>query len=212
MPGTETPQGSQVPTGIQIGLGTKMSAVSKSFLQGALAQTNNELDVAIQGKGFFQVTQPDGTMAYTRAGSFKLDNTGTLVTQDGAPIEPAIRIPQDALSITISQTGSVSVLQPGSITPNVVGQIELAGFINPPGLLSAGSNLYKETAASGTPNVGIPGQNELGMLNQGSTESSNVNVVEELTSMILAQRAYEMNSKAITTSDQMMQTTNALKT
>lgn len=210
-PGTQTPQGSLVPTGIQIGLGTQMAGVAKNFKQGDLTQTGNELDVAIQGKGFYQITQADGTLAYTRSGSFKMDNTGQIVTVDGEPLSPAVTIPFNATSVTVSQSGAVSVVQPGSVTPNVVGQIELATFVNPAGLLSLGGNLYKESAASGTPQVGQPGQQDIGTLNQGFTETSNVNVVEELTSMILAQRAYEMNSKAITTSDQMMQTANALK-
>jgi flagellar basal-body rod protein FlgG len=210
-PGTETPQGSQVPTGIQIGLGTKMTAVAKNFSQGDLTQTSNELDVAIQGKGFYQITQPDGSIAYTRTGQFKLDNAGQIVTSNGEPLSPSITVPTNATSITVSNSGAVSVLQPGAVAPSVVGQIELASFVNPAGLLSQGGNLYKESAASGTPQVGTPGTQEFGQLNQGFTETSNVNVVEELTSMILAQRAYEMNSKAITTSDQMMQTANALK-
>lgn len=211
MPGTETPQGSQVPTGIQIGLGTQVSSVAKNFAQGDLSQTSNSLDVAIQGKGFFQVTMPDGTLGYTRAGSFQLDNTGQIVTANGEPLSPAIHIPANSTSVTISNAGAVSVLQPGSVTPSVVGQIELVDFVNPAGLLALGANNYKESAASGSPQIGTPGTQEYGTLNQGFTEASNVNVVTELTNMILAQRAYEMNSKAITTSDQMMQTANALK-
>ncbi|MBI3794557.1 MAG: flagellar basal-body rod protein FlgG [Nitrospinae bacterium] len=212
MPGTDTEQGTQVPTGLQIGVGVQMVATAKSFAQGALAQTSNQLDLAIQGQGLFQVLQPDGTTAYTRAGSFQLDSTGTMVTPNGQPLEPIIKIPNNALSVTVSQTGQVSVLQPGSVAPAVIGQIQLAAFANAPGLLSLGNSLYKETAASGSPQVGAPGSIELGTVIQGSIESSNVNVVEELTNMIMAQRAYEMNSKCITTSDQMMQTANALKT
>ncbi|MBI5178050.1 MAG: flagellar basal-body rod protein FlgG [Nitrospinae bacterium] len=211
MPGTETPQGSQIPTGIQIGMGAKLSAVAKNFQQGDFQQTNNELDLAIQGKGFFQILQPDGTTAYSRTGTFKLDNTGQMVTADGEPLEPPVTIPADAISISISNTGAISVMQPGTVTPNVVGQIELANFINPAGLISVGRGLYKESDASGTPAVSNPGTNELGLVQQGSIETSNVNVVEELTNMILAQRAYEMNSKAITTSDEMMQTANNTK-
>lgn len=211
MPGTETPQGTQIPTGIQIGMGSKLSAVSKNFQQGDFQQTNNELDLAIQGKGFFQVLQPDGTTAYTRTGTFKLDNAGQMVSADGEPLEPPITIPNDAMSISISNTGAVSVLRPGNVTATVMGQIDLANFINPAGLISMGRGLYKETAASGTPALGNPGSMELGLVQQGSIETSNVNVVEELTNMILAQRAYEMNSKAITTSDEMMQTANNTK-
>ncbi len=211
MPGTETPQGTQIPTGIQIGMGSKLAAVSKNFQQGDFQQTNNELDLAIQGKGFFQILQPDGTTAYTRTGTFKLDNAGQMVTADGEPMATPITIPQDALSISISNTGAVSVLRPGTVTPSVVGQVELANFVNPAGLISMGRGLYKETDASGTPAVGNAGTSELGLLQQGSIETSNVNVVEELTNMILAQRAYEMNSKAITTSDEMMQTANNTK-
>jgi flagellar basal-body rod protein FlgG len=211
MPGTETPQGSQIPTGIQIGVGTKLAAVAKNFIQGDLQQTGNEMDVAIQGKGFFQVQQPDGSVAYTRAGSLKLDNSGQIVTPDGEPLEPSVRVPQNATALTINNSGQISVVMPGSIIPNVIGQIQLANFVNPSGLLSVGRNLYTQTDASGSPVVGIPGQQEFGTVNQNYTETSNVNVVEELTSMILAQRAYEMNSKAITASDQMMQTATALK-
>ncbi len=211
MPGTETPTGNQVPTGIQIGMGSKLAAVSKLFTQGDFQQTGNELDVAIQGKGFFQVLQPDGTVAYSRTGTFRLDSAGQMVTADGEPLEPPINIPQDALNINVSSTGQVTVLQPGQTVPTVVGQIELANFINPAGLVSTGRGLYKETDASGAPVIANPGTNELGTVQQGFIESSNVNVVEELTNMILAQRAYELNSKAITTSDEMLQTANNTK-
>ncbi|MBI5637388.1 MAG: flagellar basal-body rod protein FlgG [Nitrospinae bacterium] len=211
MPGTETPTGNQVPTGIQVGMGSKLSAVSKLFSQGDFQQTSNELDMAIQGKGFFQVLQPDGTVGYTRMGAFRLDSTGQMVTGDGEPLEPPITIPQDALNVSISATGQVSVIQPGQTVATVVGQMELASFINPAGLISVGRGLYKETAASGAPTPAAPGTNELGQVQQGFIESSNVNVVEELTNMILAQRAYELNSKAITTSDEMLQTANNTK-
>ncbi len=211
MPGTETPTGSQVPTGIQVGMGSKLSAVSKLFSQGDFQQTGNEMDMAIQGKGFFQVLQPDGTTAYSRMGAFRLDSAGQMVTADGEPIEPPITIPQDALNVNVSATGQVSVMQPGQTVATVVGQIEIANFINPAGLVSVGRGLYKETAASGTPTIANPGSNELGQVQQGFIESSNVNVVEELTNMILAQRAYELNSKAITTSDEMLQTANNTK-
>lgn len=211
MPGTATPTGNQVPTGIQVGMGSRLSAVSKLFSQGDFQQTQNELDIAIQGKGFFQVLQPDGSIAYTRTGAFRLDNTGQMVTGDGEPLEPAITVPQDALNVSISNSGQVSVMQPGNTVPSVIGQIDLANFVNPAGLVATGRGLYKESDASGTPSVANPGANELGLVQQGFIESSNVNVVEELTNMILAQRAYELNSKAITTSDDMLQTANNTK-
>lgn len=211
VPGTQTPNGTQVPVGIQVGMGTKLAAVSKLFTQGDFQQTGNELDMAIQGKGFFQVLQSDGTVAYTRQGTFRLDSNGQLVTADGEPMEPPITIPSDAMLLSISQNGEVSVTQPGSATPNVVGTIELANFVNSAGLLSMGRGLYQETDASGPAITGQPGENELGELQQGFVESSNVNVVEELTNMILAQRAYELNSKAIITSDEMLQTANNTK-
>lgn len=206
MPGTRTPLGNHVPSGIQIGMGCKLSAVSKLFTQGDFQQTDNELDLAIQGKGFFQILQADGTIGYTRTGTFKIDSTGQFVTADGETLDPPLTIPQDALYIAISKSGEVSVVQPGSPIPNVLGNIELANFINPAGLLSIGRGIYRETEASGPPVIGIPGENEIGTLQQGFIESSNVNVVEELTNMILAQRAYELNSKAIITSDEMLQT------
>ncbi|GMT42795.1 MAG: flagellar basal-body rod protein FlgG [bacterium] len=211
MPGTQTLTGSQIPAGIQIGMGTKLAAVSKLFTQGDFQQTGNELDMAIEGKGFFQVQQTDGTIAYTRNGTFRLDNSGQLVNSDGYLMEPSIVVPNDAELISIDNNGEVSVTQPGSVTPNVIGTIELANFINPAGLMSIGRGLYEESDASGPSIIGIPGENELGLIQQGFVESSNVNVVEELTNMILAQRAYELNSKAISTSDEMLQTANNTK-
>lgn len=211
MPGTQTSSGSQIPTGIQIGMGAKLAAVTKLFTQGDYKQTGNDLDMTIQGKGFFQITQADGSTAYTRTGTFRLDADGNLVTANGDLMEPSITIPQDAAMINISNTGEVSVSQAGSTTPNVVGTLELANFVNPAGLQAIGQNLYKETDASGAPMTGAAGDSELGLILQGFVESSNVNVVEELTNMILAQRAYELNSKAITTSDEMLQTANNTK-
>ena len=211
IPGTQTPNGTQVPVGIQVGMGSKLAAVSKLFTQGDFQQTQNELDMAIQGKGFFQVLQADGTVAFTRQGTFRLDSNGQLVTADGEPMDPPITIPSDTMLLSISQSGEISVTQPGANTPNIVGRIELANFINPAGLISMGRGIYKESDASGPPLIGTPGDNELGTLQQGFVESSNVNVVEELTNMILAQRAYELNSKAITTSDEMLQTANNTK-
>jgi flagellar basal-body rod protein FlgG len=170
-----------------------------------MQQTGNSKDVAIQGNGFFQIQMPDGTTAYTRDGSFQSDAQGQLVTASGYQVQPGITLPADTLSITIAPDGTVSVLQPGSAAPTQVGALQLATFVNPAGLQSMGENLFAETAASGTPNVATPGSNGTGLLNQGYVETSNVNVVEELVNMIQTQRAYEINSKSIQTSDQMLQ-------
>ena len=204
-PGAQSSQQTLLPSGLQLGTGVRPVATEKIFPQGNLQQTGNSLDVAIEGNGFFQVLMPDGTTAYTRDGSFQVNNQGQLVTASGYPVQPAITIPPNALSITIARDGTVSVLQPGSANPAQVGTIQLASFINAAGLQSTGENLYVETAASGTPSVNAAGSNGLGTLNQGYVETSNVNVVEELVNMIQTQRAYEINSKAIQTSDQMLQ-------
>lgn len=204
-PGAQSSQQTQLPTGLQLGTGVRPVAVEKIHTQGNLQQTGNNLDVAINGKGFFQVLMPDGTTAYTRDGSFQTDNQGQLVTSSGYAVQPAITIPSDALSVTIAKDGTVSVTQPGSPNATQIGSLQLAGFINPAGLQSVGENLYLETAASGTPSANTPGTNGLGVLNQSFVETSNVSVVEELVNMIQAQRAYEINSKAVTTSDQMLQ-------
>ena len=180
-------------------------ATERIHTQGNLQQTGNSLDVAINGQGFLQVQLPDGTTGYTRDGSFHTDAQGQIVTSNGYLLQPAITIPPTALKVTIGSDGTVSVLNSGSVTPSNVGSIQLANFINPAGLQPLGQNLYIETAASGTPQANAPGSNGLGQLNQGYVETSNVNVVEELVSMIQAQRAYEINSKAIQTSDQMLQ-------
>ncbi len=180
-------------------------ATSRIHTQGNLPQTGNALDLAINGDGFFQVQQPDGTTAYTRDGSLQRDAQGQVVTSSGMPLQPAITIPANALSITIGQDGIVTTTTQGSATPTTVGTIQLATFINPAGLSSQGQNLYIETASSGTPQTGTAGTNGIGQINQGYIETSNVNVVEELVNMIQTQRAYEINSKAITTSDQMLQ-------
>lgn len=209
--GTLTEGGNQVPTGMQLGLGVRPAAIQKIFLQGDFIQTQSSLDLAIQGKGFFQVTLPDGSIGYTRAGSFKLDNTGAIVTSDGLPIEPAITIPSDAISISIDSQGGVSVLQPGSTAPSLVGTIQLATFINPAGLQSVGKNISLETDASGPPSTGNPGTDEKGTTEQGFLELSNVSIVEEMVNLITAQRAYEINSKAIQTADEMLQTANNIK-
>jgi flagellar basal-body rod protein FlgG len=204
-PGAQSSQQTQLPTGLQLGTGVRPVAVERMHTQGNLQQTGNALDLAINGKGFFQVLMPDGTTAYSRDGSFQTDSQGQLVTSSGYAVQPAITIPADALSVTIAKDGTVSVTQPGSPNATQVGSLQLAGFINPAGLQSVGENLYLETAASGTPSANTPGTNGLGVLNQSFVETSNVNVVEELVNMIQAQRAYEINSKAITTSDQMLQ-------
>jgi flagellar basal-body rod protein FlgG len=190
---------------LQVGLGVRPVATSRMFAQGNLQQSTNPLDMAIKGNGFFQIQMPDGTVGYTRDGSFQVDASGQLVTNNGYVVQPGITIPPNAQSITIGTDGTVSVALPGQATPQPVGQIQLASFVNPAGLDPKGQNLFAETAASGTPNAGAPGANGLGSLQQGFVETSNVNVVEELITMIQTQRAYEMNSKAIQTSDQMLQ-------
>ena len=204
-PGAQSTQQTQLPSGLQIGTGVRPVATTRIHTQGNLSQTGNSLDVAIQGAGFLQVQMPDGTTAYSRDGSLHTDSQGQLVTSNGSPLQPAITLPANALAVTIGQDGTVSVTQPGTATPTTVGTIQLATFINPAGLSSHGQNLYLETAASGTASTNTPGTNGTGLLNQGYIETSNVNVAEELVNMIQAQRAYELNSKAITTSDQMLQ-------
>ena len=203
--GSNTTDQSQLPTGLQLGLGVRTVATARSFAQGSLQQSGNNLDVAIKGNGFFQVTQADGTLAYTRDGSFQVNSSGQMVTNNGLPIGNGITIPVNAQSVTIGADGVVSVVLPASATPQQVGTIALVNFINPAGLEPRGQNLYTETAASGTPQTGTPGTNGLGTVMQGFVETSNVNVVQELVGMIQTQRAYEMNSKAIQTSDQMLQ-------
>jgi flagellar basal-body rod protein FlgG len=204
-PGAQSSEQTQLPSGLQIGTGVKPVATERVFTQGNLQQTGNSRDVAIQGNGFFQVLMPDGTTAYTRDGSLQTDANGQLVTASGYAIQPAITVPADTQSLTIARDGTVSATQPGSATPTVIGTLQLAMFVNPAGLQSLGENLYAETASSGTPSSNAPGSNGAGLLNQGYVETSNVNVVEELVNMIQTQRAYEINSKAISTSDQMLQ-------
>jgi flagellar basal-body rod protein FlgG len=204
-PGAQSSQQTQIPSGLQIGTGVRPVATERLMTQGNLSQTGNQLDVAISGAGFFQVLMPDGTTAYTRDGSFQTDSQGQLVNSSGFPIQPNITIPANSLSVTIAQDGTVSVTQPGVTAPVQIGNLQLATFINPAGLQSMGSNLYQETASSGTPGTTAPGTNGSGLLNQNYVETSNVNVVEEMVNMIQTQRAYEINSKAITTSDQMLQ-------
>ena len=204
-PGAQSSQTTQLPTGLQVGTGVKPVATARVFTQGNLQQSGNNLDVAINGQGFFQVQMPDGTVGYTRDGSFHRDAQGGLVTSNGFHVQPAITIPANALSVTIGQDGTVNITVPGSAAQQQVGTIQLANFVNPAGLQSHGQNIYQETAASGAPQTSVPGLNGVGLLNQGYVETSNVNVVEELVSMIQTQRAYEINSKAIQTSDQMLQ-------
>lgn len=207
-PSTST---TDIPSGIQIGLGTKVAAVTKMFSAGNIVQTGNELDIAIEGQGLFQVLMPDGSNAYTRAGSFKQDSEGRLVTADGYPMTPEIVIPNNATQITIGNDGTVSVMQSGQTSPTNVGTIQLARFPNPTGLTSIGKNLYMESDASGTVTTGTAGQDGIGTTAQGFLEMSNVSVMEEMVAMIVGQRAYETNSKAIQTSDEMLQQAINLK-
>jgi flagellar basal-body rod protein FlgG len=202
--GAQTTQNNVLPSGLQLGTGVRTVATEKLHTQGNVQQTENALDVAINGRGFLQIQMPNGDINYTRDGSLKLDGTGQLVTAGGLLLEPAITVPQDSLSVTIGRDGTVSALQPGNATPVQIGQIQTANFVNPTGLEPVGENLFRESVASGSPIVGTPGENEFGALLQGSLETSNVNVVEELVNMIETQRAYEMNSKAISTTDQML--------
>ena len=210
-PGAAASAQTVVPTGLQVGLGARSASNEIVFTQGNFVTTNNPLDIVIEGRGFFQVRRPSGELAYTRAGNFHLDRDGNLVTLDGDPIEPQITIPNDALSITIAQDGSVSVTQPGQTAAQLVGQIQLATFANPAGLNSLGRNLYAQTDASGDPIVGNPGGQEgIGTLLQGYVEQSNVSVVEEFINLIVSQRAYEANSKVVRAADEMYQQVNNL--
>jgi len=204
-PGAQSTQQTQIPSGMQIGTGVQIISTERLQTQGNLTQTSNTFDMAIQGSGFFQVLMPDGTTGYTRDGSFTQNNQGALVTSSGYPLQPSITVPANATNVTIGTDGTVTMTTAGSSTPVTVGTIQLAMFINPTGLQSLGSNLYQQTAASGTPTVTTPGTNAAGTLNQGYVEASNVNVVQELVNMITSQRAYEINSKTITASDQMLQ-------
>ncbi|GBD95542.1 MAG TPA: flagellar basal-body rod protein FlgG [Nitrospirae bacterium] len=209
--GAVSAEGTEVPTGIQIGLGVKPAAVQKIFTQGDFVSTGNDLDLVIEGKGFFQVSTPDGEIAYTRSGAFKLDSEGKIVNSDGYAMEPSITIPSNTLELSITPDGTVSVLQAGSNTTSEVGQIEIAQFINPGGLKALGKNLFSPTGSSGDAATGNPGSEGLGAINQGFLEMSNVNVVEEMVNMIISQRAYELNSKAIQTADEMLQLANNIK-
>ena len=203
--GAADTQQNNLPTGLQVGLGVRTVATARNFTQGSLQQSGNQLDLAINGGGFIQVSMPDGTTGYTRDGSLQVDGQGQLVTSSGLQVAGGITIPAEAQSITVGKDGVVTVKLPANAQPQQVGTIELAGFVNPAGLEPLGGNMYAETVASGNPINGAPGAGGLGTLMQGYVETSNVNVVQELVTMIQTQRAYEMNSKAIQTSDQMLQ-------
>lgn len=209
-PGAYSSEYTQVPAGIQIGLGTRVSSIEKEFTQGDLQQTSNPLDMAISGQGFFQVQLPDGETAYTRDGTFQTNSQGQLVDANGYPLVPAITMPANASSVTISTNGTVSATVSGQTNPVQIGTITLANFINPAGLNSIGSNLYLQTSASGVPQIGTPDENGFGTIQQGFLEMSNVNLVGEMVSMITAQNAYTIDSKAITTANQMLQTMDTL--
>jgi len=209
--GGATSQQTQAPTGLNLGTGVHVVATDHQFAQGNLITTGNQFDLAIQGRGFFEILLPDGTQAYTRDGTFQINSDGALVTSSGYAVQPAITIPPGAQAVTIGTDGSVSALLPGQANAAQVGTLQLTDFVNPAGLQSRGQNMYRETVSSGPPQPGTPGLNGLGTIGQGSLETSNVNVVEELVSMIETQRAYEMNSRAIETADQMLQhLTNSL--
>jgi flagellar basal-body rod protein FlgG len=203
--GAASGEQSQLPTGLQVGLGSRVAASTRNYAQGNLQNTGNQLDLAVKGAGFFQVQLPDGTTGYTRDGAFQLDASGQIVTAAGHALQPGLTIPANAQTVTVAADGTVSITVAGQATSQQVGQIQLATFVNPAGLEARGQNLFAETAASGTPNAAAPGTDGHGSLLQGHVEGSNVNVVEELVAMIATQRAYELNSKAIQTTDQMLQ-------
>lgn len=210
-PGASTGDNTRVPSGIQIGSGVRTGGVYRILEQGTLTNTSNPFDVAIKGRGYFQVTLPSGETAYTRDGSFQISDQGELVTQDGYPVEPGINIPAEAIDVTISSTGQVQVKLAGDPDPQVVGQIDLATFMNESGLEAQGGNLFLETAASGQPTIAPPGEPGTGTLEQGFVEASNVNPVAEITALITAQRAYEMNSRVVKTADEMLATTSQMR-
>ncbi|HEY3656699.1 MAG TPA: flagellar basal-body rod protein FlgG [Steroidobacteraceae bacterium] len=203
--GAQSTQNTQYSTGLTLGTGVRIAATEKNYTQGSVLQTASNLDMSITGLGFFQITMPDGTLSYTRDGSFSMDAQGNVVTASGYPLSPAITIPANTQSVSVGTDGTVSVTTSGNAKPTTVGQIQLATFINVQGLQPTGNNLLVESASSGAPQVGTPGTTGLGTLQQGSLETSNVNTVTELVNMIQCQRAYEMNSKAISTTDQMLQ-------
>ncbi len=203
-PGAQSTQDNELPSGLQLGTGVRIVGTQKNFTEGSLQTTDQPLDMAINGEGFFQVTMPDGTVSYTRDGTFHLNSDGQVVTANGFPLEPALVVPNDTQTFTVGEDGTVSVTVAGSSTPTVIGNIQTANFINPAGLQANGTNLFSETAASGAPQTGTPGLNGLGTVLQNTLENSNVSTVEELVNMITTQRAYEMNSKVISTADQML--------
>jgi flagellar basal-body rod protein FlgG len=203
--GGSTSQQTESPTGLNLGTGVRVVATDKQFSQGNIINTNNPFDIAIQGRGFFEILLPDGGQAYTRDGTFQINADGELVTSSGYTLQPSVTIPTSAQAVTIGVDGTVSVVVPGQSDPIQVGTLQLTDFVNPAGLQSKGQNLLVQTVSSGPPQPGTPGLNGLGSVAQGALEGSNVNVVEELVAMIETQRAYEMNSRAIETSDQMMQ-------
>lgn len=209
--GSTQAQGMQVPTGIQVGLGTRAAAIQKIFTPGDYQQTGNDLDLIIEGDGFFQVMLPSGELAYTRDGSFKIDGEGRVVTSDGYPVQPEITIPAETKDIAIGADGTISVTAAGQNEPQELGQIQIVKFLNPAGLISEGRNLLVTSAASGEPITGTPGTDGLGTIAQGFVEMSNVKVVEEMVNMIVAQRAYEVNSKSIQSSDEMLSIANSLR-
>jgi flagellar basal-body rod protein FlgG len=208
---TSSDAGTIVPTGVQLGLGVKLAAVYRIHEQGNLSATDNTFDLAVQGKGYFQITMPDGTTAYTRDGTFQLNATGQIVTHDGYTVQPGITIPTNAIDVTINNSGEVLVKLEGTVALSNVGQLQISTFLNDAGLQAVGDNLYKETPASGTATSSTPGSTGFGTILQGFLETSNVNAVEEISNLISAQRAYEMNSKVIQTSDEMMGTLTALR-
>lgn len=203
--GGQSSQATQLPTGFSLGAGVRTVATEKIHTQGNLIKTDNPLDLAVSGKGFFQVLKPDGVIGYTRDGSFQVDSAGQVVTSSGYPLQPSLTVPADTITVTVGIDGVVSATIPGTPTASTIGDIQFASFINPAGLQPDGENLFLESSSSGTPQTGTPGQTGLGTVIQGFLESSNVNVVEELVNMIEAQRAYEMNSKSISAVDQMLQ-------
>lgn len=208
---TSSDSGTTVPSGMQFGLGVSLGSIYRLHEQGTIKMTENSLDLAITGEGYFQINMPNGDVAYTRSGVFQLNENGELVTAQGYTVEPAITIPADAIDITINGSGEVLVKQPGALTLTNVGQMQIASFVNPGGLEAIGDTLFKETESSGAAQVGSPGAEHYGQLRQGALENSNVNIVEEITNLIAAQRAYEMNSNVITTSDEMLQTVTQIR-
>lgn len=210
-PGLQTAEGTMAPSGIQVGNGSKLMSVEKDFADGAAKVTNKDSDLAIMGRGFFQVQLPDGTISYTRDGTFRRAADGRLVTQEGMPLLPEIVVPENTTNLRIGIDGIVMAKVSGEVEPRNLGQIQLANFVNPAGLNAMGRNMYQQTAASGDPIVNIPGENGSGIIQQGQLETSNVNIVDEMVQMIVGQRAYELNSKVIKTGDEMLSATNAMR-